>query len=144
MKKTFKILGLIFGLSIVYSIIFYIVVDKSVPFYNDMGVLEALIFILAMFVGAILDVLLISLIAYSILFYLKKRKVINLDSNVLFVSGYSITVIILLFLYLWFISKNIADFNLESITRILFIPLLHSIIGFNVVEYFFKKKKKWD
>ena len=142
MKKTFKILGLIFGLSIVYSIIFYIAVDKSVPFYNDMGVLEALIFILAMFVGAILDVLLISLIAYSILFYLKKRKVINLDSNVLFVSGYSITVIILLFLYLWFISKNIADFNLESITRILFIPLLHSIIGFNVVEYFFKKKKK--
>ena len=142
MKKTFKILGLIFGLSIVYSIIFYIVVDKSVPFYNDMGVLEALIFILAMFVGAILDVLLISLIAYSILFYLKKRKVINLDSNVLFVSGYSITVIILLFLYLWFISKNVADFNLESITRILFIPLLHSIIGFNVVEYFFKKKKK--
>ncbi len=142
MKKTFKILGLIFGLSIVYSIIFYIAVDKSVPFYNDMGVLEALIFILAMFVGAILDVLLISLIAYSILFYLKKRKVINLDSNVLFVSGYSITVIILLFLYLWFISKNVADFNLESITRILFIPLLHSIIGFNVVEYFFKKKKK--
>tara|TARA_B100000787_G_C16046780_1_gene229393 strand:- start:45 stop:473 length:429 start_codon:yes stop_codon:yes gene_type:complete len=141
-KKTFKILGLIFGLSIVYSIIFYIAVDKSVPFYNDMGVLEALIFILAMFVGAILDVLLISLIAYSILFYLKKRKVINLDSNVLFVSGYSITVIILLFLYLWFISKNVADFNLESITRILFIPLLHSIIGFNVVEYFFKKKKK--
>ena len=142
MKKTFKILGLIFGLSIVYSIIFYIVVDKSVPFYNDMGVLEALIFILAMFVGAILDVLLISLIAYSILFYLKKRKVINLDSNVLFVSGYSITVIILLFLYLWFISKNVADFNLESITRILFIPLLHSIIGFNAVEYFFKNKKR--
>ena len=142
MKKTFKILGLIFGLSIVYSIIFYIAVDKSVPFYNDMGVLEALIFILAMFVGAILDVLLISLIAYSILFYLKKRKVINLDSNVLFVSGYSITVIILLFLYLWFISKNVADFNLESITRILFIPLLHSIIGFNVVEYFFKNKKR--
>ena len=142
MKKTFKILGLIFGLSIVYSIIFYIAADKSVPFYNDMGVLEALIFILAMFVGAILDVLLISLIAYSILFYLKKRKVINLDSNVLFVSGYSITVIILLFLYLWFISKNVADFNLESITRILFIPLLHSIIGFNVVEYFFKNKKR--
>ena len=142
MKKTFKILGLIFGLSIVYSIIFYIAVDKSVPFYNDMGVLEALIFILAMFVGAILDVLLISLIAYSILFYLKKRKVINLDSNVLFVSGYSITVIILLFLYLWFISKNVADFNLESITRILFIPLLHSIIGFNAVEYFFKNKKR--
>ena len=142
MKKTFKILGLIFGLSIVYSIIFYIAVDKSVPFYNDMGVLEALTFTLAMFVGAILDVLLISLIAYSILFYLKKRKVINLDSNVLFVSGYSINVIILMFLYLWFISKNVADFNLESITRILFIPLLHSIIGFNVVEYFFKKKKK--
>ena len=142
MMKTFKISGYILGLLIIYSILFYILADKSIPFYSDMGVLEALIFILAMFVGAILDVLLISLIAYSILFYLKKRKVINLDSNVLFVSGYSITVIILMFLYLWFISKNVADFNLESITRILFIPLLHSIIGFNVVEYFFKNKKK--
>ena len=142
MKNFFKISGYILGLLIIYSILFYILADKSIPFYSDMGVLEALIFILAMFVGAILDVLLISLIAYSILFYLKKRKVINLDSNVLFVSGYSITVIILMFLYLWFISKNVADFNLESITRILFIPLLHSIIGFNVVEYFFKKKKK--
>ena len=142
MKNFFKISGYILGLLIIYSILFYILADKSIPFYSDMGVLEALIFILAMFVGAILDVLLISLIAYSILFYLKKRKVINLDSNVLFVSGYSITVIILMFLYLWFISKNVADFNLESITRILFIPLLHSIIGFNVVEYFFKNNKK--
>ena len=142
MKKVFKILGIIFGLSVIYSIIFYIAADRSVPIYNDMGVLEALIYILAMFVGAILDVLLISLIGYSILFFLKKRKIIKLDPNVLFVSGYFITVIIILFLYLWFISKNVADFNLESITRILFIPLLHSILGFNLVEYFFKNKKK--
>ena len=68
MKNFFKISGYILGLLIIYSILFYILADKSIPFYSDMGVLEALIFILAMFVGAILDVLLISLIAIQFYF----------------------------------------------------------------------------
>jgi hypothetical protein len=140
MKKTLKISGYIFGLLIVYSILFYILADKSIPFYNDMGLLEALTLLSAMFVIAFIDVGIISLILYSLLFYFKKRKIINLDLNVLFVSGYSITVIILLFFYLWFISKNVSNLDLESVTRILFIPLLHSLIFFNLAKYFFKIK----
>jgi hypothetical protein len=140
MMKTLKISGYILCLLIIYSILFYILADKSIQFYSDMGVLEALVFLSAMFVGGFIDVGIISLITYSMLFYLKKRKIINLDLNVLFVSGYSLTVIILLFLYLWFISKNIANLDLESVTRILFIPLLHSLIFFNLAKYFFKIK----
>jgi hypothetical protein len=140
MKKTLKIFGYIVGLLIIYSIIFYILADKTIPFYNDMGALEALLLLAAMFVGGFLDVGIISLITYSLIFYLKKRKIINLDLNVLFVSGYSLTVIILLFLYLWFISKDIVNFDLESVTRILFIPLLHSLVFFNIVKFFFKIK----
>ena len=74
MKKVIKLFGIILGISTLYSILFYAIADNSQPFYNDMGVLEALLFILAIIASGIFDILIISLIISSALFYLKKKN----------------------------------------------------------------------
>jgi hypothetical protein len=142
MKKVIKLFGIILGISTLYSILFYAIADRSQPFYSDMGVLEALVFILAIIASGIFDILIISLIISSALFYLKKKKKINLDNKILFLLSYLKTVIIIFLLYMWFISKGVAEINIEHLTRILFSPLIHTIISFNLANYIFNKKKK--
>ena len=142
MKKVIKLFGIILGISTLYSILFYAIADRSQPFYSDMGVLEALLFILAIIASGIFDILIISLIISSALFYLKKEKIINLDNKILFLLSYLKTVIIIFLLYMWFISKGVAEINIEHLTRILFSPLIHTIISFNLANYIFNKKKK--
>ena len=141
MKKVIKLFGIILGISTLYSILFYAIADRSQPFYSDMGVLEALVFILAIIASGIFDILIISLIISSALFYLKKKKKINLDNKILFLLSYLKTVIIIFLLYMWFISKGVAEINIEHLTRILFSPLIHTIISFNLANYIFNKKK---
>ena len=141
MKKVIKLFGIILGISTLYSILFYAIADNSQPFYNDMGVLEALLFILAIIASGIFDILIISLIISSALFYLKKKKKINLDNKILFLLSYLKTVIIIFLLYMWFISEGVAEINIEHMTQILFAPLIHTIISFNLANYFFNKKK---
>ena len=59
MIKFLKLTGIIFSIFFVYSIIFWSFADKSIPFFNDMGVLEAFILLVAMttfeFVGIIVS-----------------------------------------------------------------------------------------
>jgi ABC-type Mn2+/Zn2+ transport system permease subunit len=141
MIKFLKLTGIIFSIFFVYSIIFWSFADKSIPFFNDMGVLEAFILLVAMttfeFVGII-----VSFIIFLILFFLRKRKTIIIDNNLLFVIGFIVLVLFNSFFYLFFISKNLAVIDVESITKILFVPLIHSIIFYNFTRFIIERNNK--
>ena len=73
MKKTLKILGIIFSILLIYSIIFSTIVDRTIPAWSDSGVLEIFVYLIGGIVGGI-DVFITALIVFSILIFLQKRK----------------------------------------------------------------------
>lgn len=140
MIKFLKLSGVIFSIFFVYSIIFWSVADKSIPFFNDMGVLEAFILLVAMTIFEFLGML-VSFIIFLILFFLKKIKKILIGKNFLFIIGFIGLILFNSFFYLFFISRGFATLDLESITRILFVPLIHSIIFYNFAGFLIERKK---
>ena len=73
MKKFIKIFGIVFSLYVIWSFIFWTNVDKIIPIWSDLGVLEALIYLLVITVATYKEFI-ISLLVFSILIFLKKKK----------------------------------------------------------------------
>ena len=139
MKKFIKIFGIVFSLYVIWSFIFWTNVDKTIPIWSDLGVLEALIYLLVITVATYKEFI-ISLLVFSILIFLKKKKKIKLDNNILFSFGYLFNVIIILILTSYLISVTSMSLDIERISYVVFIPLIHSIITFNVLNSLMIKK----
>lgn len=139
MKKFIKIFGIVFSLYVIWSFIFWTNVDKIIPIWSDLGVLEALIYLLVITVATYKEFI-ISLLVFSILIFLKKKKKIKLDNNILFSFGYLFNVIIILILTSYLISVTSMSLDIERISYVVFIPLIHSIITFNVLNSLMIKK----
>ncbi len=150
MKKTLKILGIIFAILLVYSIIFSTIVDRTIPTWSDAGVLE-IFFYLVVGIVASIDVFVTALIVFSILIFLQKRKKIVIGDGVLIFVGYLITALLNFSFRTYILSllsskfnRPIPTFDLEEFTFIFFIPVIHSIIGFYLIKFIshkFSKKK---
>jgi len=139
MKKFLKIFGIVFSLYVIWSFIFWTNVDKTIPIWSDLGVLEALIYLLVITVATYKEFI-ISLLIFSILIFLKKKKKIKLDNNILFSFGYLFNVIIILILTSYLISVTSMSLDIERISYVVFIPLIHSIIIFNILNSLMIKK----
>ena len=150
MKKTLKILGIIFAILLIYSIIFSTIVDRTIPAWSDSGVLEIFVYLIGGIIGGI-DVFITALIVFSILIFLQKRKKIVIGDGVLLFVGYLITALLNFFVRTYTLSllsskfnRPIPTFDLEEFTFIFFIPIIHSIIGFYLIKFIshkFSKKK---
>ena len=140
MKKFFKIFGVTFILYILWSFIFWTNIDKSIPIWSDLGVLEALIYLIIITISTYKEFI-ISLLIFSILIFLKKKQKIKLDNNILFILGYSLYVIILLILTNYILSRTSMTFDIERVSFTIFIPLIHSIIIFNILNSLMVEKK---
>ena len=143
MKKTLKILGIIFSILLIYSIIFSTIVDRTIPAWSDAGVLE-IFFYLVVGIVASIDVFVTALIVFSILIFLQKRKKIVIGDGVLIFVGYLITVLLNLAAYTFLNAKYNLIFDLERFTIAFVIPIIHSIIAFYLIKFIshkFSKKK---
>jgi hypothetical protein len=139
MKKFFKIFGIVLILYVFWSFIFWTNVDKSIPIWSDLGVLEALIYLIIITIATYKEFI-ISLLIFSILIFLKKKQKIKLDNNILFILGYSFYVIILLILTNYLLSITSMTFDIERVSHTIFVPLIHSIIVFNILNSLMKEK----
>ena len=144
MKKTLKILGIIFSILLIYSIIFSTIVDRTIPLWSDAGVLEIFFYLVVGTVSGI-DVFVTALIVFSILIFLQKRKKIVIGDGVLLFVGYLITALLNLSFSTYFISKFDLTFDLERFTFVFILPIIHSIIVFYLIKFISHKfsKKKW-
>ena len=143
MKKTLKILGIIFAILLIYSIIFSAIVDRTIPAWSGSGVLQIFVYLLGGIIGGI-DVFVTALIVFSILIFLQKRKKIVIGDGVLLFVGYLITALLNLSFSTYFISKFDLTFDLERFTFVFIFPIIHSIIVFYLIKFIsnkFSKKK---
>ena len=150
MKKTLKILGIIFAILLIYSIIFSTIVDRTIPVWSGSGVLQIFVYLLGGIISGI-DVFVTALIVFSILIFLQKRKKIVIGDGVLLFVGYLITTLINFSFRTYILSllsskfnNPIPTFDLEEFTFVFFIPIIHSIIAFYLIKFIshkFSKKK---
>ena len=143
MKKTLKILGIIFSIYLIYAVIFSKIVDRTIPIWSDAGVLEIIVFLIGGTIGAI-GIFVAALIVFSILIFLQKRKKIIIGDGVLIFVGYLITVLLNLAAYTFLNAKYNLIFDLERFTIAFVIPIIHSIIAFYLIKFIsnkFSKKK---
>ena len=136
MKKVF----LIFSLILIWSIIFYIFKDNSQKFWMDSGIVGIFVYLIGR-LGDFIS-LIIALIVFFLLFFLRKNNKIQLNNSVLFLFGYLINFMILTFISLFFMSVRLLKINIELFTGTVFVTLIHSLISFYVIEYFLIKKNQ--
>ena len=150
MKKTLKILGIIFSIYLIYAVIFSKIVDRTIPIWSDAGVLEIIVFLIGGTIGAI-GIFVAALIVFSILIFLQKRKKIVIGDGVLLFVGYLITALLNFFVRTYYYSllsstfnRPIPTFDLEQFTFVFIFPIIHSIIAFYLIKFIshkFSKKK---
>ena len=136
MKKIF----LIFSLILIWSIIFYIFKDNSQKFWMDSGLVGIFVYLIGR-LGDFIS-LIITLIVFFLLFFLKKNNKVRLSNLVLFLFGYLINFMVLTFISLFFMYVSLLKVNIELFTGIVFVTLIHSLISFYIMEYFLIKKKQ--
>jgi hypothetical protein len=129
---------LIFSLIIIWSIIFYIFKDNTQKIWASSGILQIFVYLIARLSDFISFI--ITLITFSLLFFLKKKNKIKLSNSVLFILGYLINFMILTFISLFFIYVSFMKIDIELITGTVFVTLIHSLISFYIMEYFLIKK----
>lgn len=141
MKSFFKIFGLIIGFNLLWSIVFFIFQTKS-QMWADMGILEAFVYLLGALAGDVIY-LIISLLLFLCLFFLKRLKKIKVDNIILFSLGYAIVLIIAITLRAWLQSKLSEQFNLNvvSITNLFYTPFIYCFISYNLLKPWILKKE---
>jgi len=141
MRGFFKTFGLIIGFNLLWSVVFFIFQPKS-RMWADMGILEAFIYLLGNLAGDAIY-LIISLIFYLCLLFLKRLKKIQLDNIILFFLGYILVVIIAITIHAWYGSRLFIQFNLNiaSLTSFLYTPFIYSFISYNLLKSWILKKK---
>ena len=129
MKSFFKIFGLIIGFNLLWSIVFFIFQPKSLM-WADMGILEAFVYLLGALAGDVIY-LIISLLLFLCLLFLKRLKKIQVDNIILFSLGYAIVVIIAITLRAWLQSRLSEQFNLNvaSIINLFYTPFIYCFIS---------------
>lgn len=137
MEKFLKTFGLIVVITIIWSIIFYVTVNKNN--WPDLGVLEAATYLIATAVASPIGLLMVGLF-YFIFFKLKKNKTIKIDNNIIFCFGYLFEIAIVLMLSLYISTRIGLRLNIETISQIFYVPLIHSIICFSCLTSFMKIK----
>jgi hypothetical protein len=142
MKKFFKILGIIFIITLVWSFIFFIFQSESKMGRADMRVIQIIIYLMGNLFGDIIMII-IPIFIYTVMLLLRKYKKVKLDNTILFFLGYSLFLIIELFVHAWLRYKVSMGFeiNIELITALFYPPLILSLISYNFVLIFFKEKR---
>lgn len=142
MKKFFKILGIIFIITLVWSFIFFIFQSESKMGRADMRVIQIIIYLMGNLFGDIIMII-IPIFIYTVMLLLRKYKKVKLDNKILFFLGYSLFLIIELFVHAWLRYKVSMGFeiNIELITALFYPPLILSLISYNFVAIFFKEKR---
>jgi hypothetical protein len=140
-RKFLERFGILFSLYTFWSIIFYYSADRTQEIWSDLGVLEAFVYLVALTIGGYLQFF-VCLLIFFCLFYFRKTKKIKLDNVVLFLLGTFVNLIISLSLVLFIISKLVMKLNIESITLGIFVPFIHSLISFYIINSFMKKNSK--
>jgi hypothetical protein len=135
-----KKISLIFSLILIWSIIFYIFKDNSQKFWMDSGLVGIFVYLIGR-LGDFIS-LIITLIVFFLLFFLKKNNKVRLSNLVLFLFGYLINFMVLTFISLFFMYVSLLKVNIELFTGIVFVTLIHSLISFYIMEYFLIKKKQ--
>jgi hypothetical protein len=136
--KFLERFGIIFASYALWSIVFYYFADRTQKIWSDLGVLEALVYLVAATVGGYLQFAL-CLIIFFCLFYSRKIKKIKLDNAVLFFLGLLINLFISLSLILFIVSKLVMKLDIESISLAIFIPFIHSLLSFYIIGGFMNK-----
>ena len=139
--KFLERFGILFSLYTLWSIIFYYFVDRKQIIWSDLGILEAFVYLVALTIGGYLQFF-VCLLIFFCLFYLRKTKKMKLDNVVLFLLGLFVNLIISLSLILFIVSKLVMKLNIESITLGVFVPFIHSLISFYIINGFMKKTIK--
>lgn len=139
--KYLERFGILFSLYTLWSIIFYYFVDRKQIIWSDLGILEAFVYLVALTIGGYLQFF-VCLLIFFCLFYLRKTKKMKLDNVVLFLLGLFVNLIISLSLILFIVSKLVMKLNIESITLGVFVPFIHSLISFYIINGFMKKTIK--
>ena len=87
--------------------------------------------------------IIIPIFIYTVMLLLRKYKKVKLDNKILFFLGYSLFLIIELFVHAWLRYKVSMGFeiNIELITALFYPPLILSLISYNFVLIFFKEKR---
>ncbi len=140
-RKFLERFGILFSLYTFWSIIFYYSADRTQEIWSDLGVLEAFVYLVALTIGGYLQFF-VCLLIFFCLFYFRKTKKIKLDNVVLFLLSTFVNLIISLSLVLFIISKLVMKLNIESITLGVFVPFIHSLISFYIINNFMKKNSK--
>jgi len=143
MKSFFKIFGLIIGFNLLWSIVFFIFQPKS-QMWADMGILEiAFAYLLGALAGDVIY-LIISLLLYLCLLFLKRLKKIQIDNMFLFSLGYALVVIVAIILQAWFKSRLSIQFNLNiaSVTTLFYTPFIYCFVSYNLLKPWILKKNK--
>ena len=111
--------------------------------WADMGILEAFVYLLGALAGDVIY-LIISLLLFLCLLFLKRLKKIQVDKIILFSLGYTIVVIIAITLRAWLQSRLSEQFNLNvaSIINLFYTPFIYCFISYNLLKPWILKKRR--
>jgi len=143
MKKFLKILGIIIGLYFIWSIFFHSIIENE-PSWHDSGVLEVMVYLFTNSLFSF-EYFFLSVVVFTILIKLKKNNKIRFINKNLFAAGYFIIVIIGYISWRIILGPDIylnSDLFIVNISRILFNPLIYSLICYNLTNSLLNKKNK--
>ena len=139
--KFLERFGVLSTLYILWSILLYKFVDRTEKIWEDMGLLEALVYLVGVTIGNY-QAFFICLILFFCLFYLRKIRKIKIDNNILFLLGLFINVIISSFIVFFITSRLKMKLDIELITLFSFIPIIHSLFSYYICSSLINKIKK--
>ena len=139
--KFLERFGVLSTLYILWSILLYKFVDRTQKIWEDMGLLEALVYLVGVTIGNY-QAFFICLILFFCLFYLRKIRKIKIDNNILFLFGLFINVIISSFIVFFITSRLKMKLDIELITLFSFIPIIHSLFSYYICSSLINKIKK--
>jgi hypothetical protein len=139
--KFLERFGVLSALYILWSILLYKFVDRTQKIWEDMGLLEALVYLVGVTIGNY-QAFFICLILFFCLFYLRKIRKIKIDNNILFLFGLFINVIISSFIVFFITSRLKMKLDIELITLFSFIPIIHSLFSYYICSSLINKIKK--
>jgi hypothetical protein len=134
-KIILKIFGLILLIWFVWAISLFLLVDKTEPYWADIGWLEILLMNIGLTLSSI-EVLISSLISYSIIIFITKKEIIKIRMIIMFFLAYIITLILSFLLKAFYlINLNIGILGYENILSALFVPLIFNLLIFNILKF---------
>ena len=139
--KFFKRFGVLISLYLLWSVIFYKFADRTQKVWADMGLLEALTYLVGVTIVNY-QAFIICLILFFCLFYLRKIGKIKIDNNILFLFGLFINMIISSFVVFFITSELKMKLDIELITLFSFVPIVHSLFAYYICSSLMSRIKK--